>query len=202
MPALPRDWITITQPVTTDRKKKMKNEKPLYIYIYIYKPRRECAEKVPFVFILIVKFSAQGIEKVWGGMGSESRNRYGNGCGGEGGSGELVAAEKEMVQCVKEIVNCTECEIYAALEECDMDVNRAVEMLLSQGFALTLLCVPSVAFVVVAVERCVFLFLSFFSFFLSFSFFLFSFLFYISRCLFGCWGNWWRWESVYFVLFF
>lgn len=64
MPALPRDWITITQPVTTDRKKKMKNEKPLYIYIYIYKPRRECAEKVPFVFILIVKFSAQGIEKV------------------------------------------------------------------------------------------------------------------------------------------
>ncbi|KHM99631.1 hypothetical protein glysoja_006474 [Glycine soja] len=37
-----------------------------------------------------------------------------------------------MVQCVKEIVNCTECEIYAALEECDMDVNRAVEMLLSQ----------------------------------------------------------------------
>ncbi|WVY95071.1 hypothetical protein V8G54_034159 [Vigna mungo] len=59
------------------------------------------------------------------------------------GGGEHVAAESAMpvatekvVQSVKEIVDCTEHEIYAVLEECDMDVNRAVEKLLSQGFAL------------------------------------------------------------------
>ncbi|XP_027933286.1 uncharacterized protein LOC114188832 [Vigna unguiculata] len=46
-------------------------------------------------------------------------------------SGVPVAAEK-VVQSVKEIVDCTEHEIYAVLEECDMDVNRAVEKLLSQ----------------------------------------------------------------------
>ncbi|XP_014523325.1 uncharacterized protein LOC106779670 isoform X1 [Vigna radiata var. radiata] len=55
------------------------------------------------------------------------------------GGGEHVATESAMpvatekvVQSVKEIVDCTEHEIYAVLEECDMDVNRAVEKLLSQ----------------------------------------------------------------------
>ncbi|QCD79596.1 GBF-interacting protein 1 [Vigna unguiculata] len=68
-------------------------------------------------------------------------------------SGVPVAAEK-VVQSVKEIVDCTEHEIYAVLEECDMDVNRAVEKLLSQGFTLRY-CVLLLAFVV-AVERLVF----------------------------------------------
>ncbi|KOM51780.1 hypothetical protein LR48_Vigan09g043900 [Vigna angularis] len=55
------------------------------------------------------------------------------------GGEEHVAAESAMpvatekvVQSVKEIVDCTEHEIYAVLEECDMDLNRAVEKLLSQ----------------------------------------------------------------------
>jgi len=74
------------------------------------------------------------------------------------GGGEHVAAEsavpvaaEKVVRSVKEIVDCTEHEIYAVLEECDMDVNRAVEKLLSQGFALSILCVPLLAFVVVVV---------------------------------------------------
>ncbi|TKY46787.1 hypothetical protein E2542_SST28836 [Spatholobus suberectus] len=46
-------------------------------------------------------------------------------------SGVPATAEK-VVRSVKEIVNCKEHEIDAVLEECDMDVNRAVEKLLSQ----------------------------------------------------------------------
>ncbi|CAJ1964386.1 unnamed protein product [Sphenostylis stenocarpa] len=75
------------------------------------------------------------------------------------GAGEHVAAEsgvsaaaEKVMQSVKEIVDCPDHEIYAVLEECDMDVNRAVEKLLSQGFALLILCASALAFVV-AVEH-------------------------------------------------
>ncbi|XP_061349671.1 uncharacterized protein LOC133294920 [Gastrolobium bilobum] len=69
-------------------------------------------------------------------MGSESKNRNGDGCGGEGGEATAAhgvpAVAKKVVQRVKEIVNCTEQEIYAVLKECDMDPNRAVEKLIAQ----------------------------------------------------------------------
>jgi len=100
-------------------------------------------------------------DKICGGRrtGSERRNMNGGGEHVAAESGVPVAAEK-VVQSVKEIVDCTEHEIYAVLEECDMDVNRAVEKLLSQGFTLRY-CVPLLAFVV-AVERLVFSFFSLF----------------------------------------
>lgn len=66
-------------------------------------------------------------------MGSGRRNVNGGGEHVAAESAVPVAAEK-VVQSVKEIVDCTEHEIYAVLEECDMDVNRTVEKLLSQGF--------------------------------------------------------------------
>lgn len=67
-------------------------------------------------------------------MGTESKSKNdGNG----GGSGEALSpAVKKVVQSVKEIVNCTEQEIYAVLKECDMDPNLAVEKLIAQGFSL------------------------------------------------------------------
>ncbi|KAK7305012.1 hypothetical protein VNO77_42910 [Canavalia gladiata] len=69
-------------------------------------------------------------------MGSESKNRNGDGCGGDrervGVAQEVPATVKKVVQSVKEIVNCTEQEIYVVLKECDMDPNRAVERLLAQ----------------------------------------------------------------------
>ena len=73
--------------------------------------------------------------KICGGrrMGSGRRNVNGGGEHVAAESAVPVAAEK-VVQSVKEIVDCTEHEIYAVLEECDMDVNRTVEKLLSQGF--------------------------------------------------------------------
>ena len=63
-------------------------------------------------------------------MGSESKNKNGDGGGAPQG---LLA----MVQNLKEIVNCTDFtdqEIYSVLRECDMDPNRAIENLLAQGF--------------------------------------------------------------------
>lgn len=76
-------------------------------------------------------------------MGSESKNRNVDGCGGGGGEAAAQGVPemaKKLVRNVKEIVNCTEQEIYAVLKECDMDPNRAVERLLAQGFTLSLLC--------------------------------------------------------------
>lgn len=63
----------------------------------------------------------------------------GGGGGGNGGKGNngvsaIPAASRKMVQSLKEIVNnCTELEIYAALKECNMDPNEAINRLLSQG---------------------------------------------------------------------
>lgn len=53
------------------------------------------------------------------------------------GNGVVVtipAASKKMVQSLKEIVNCPENEIYAMLNECNMDPNETVNRLLSQGY--------------------------------------------------------------------
>lgn len=66
----------------------------------------------------------------------------GRGGGGAGGNGQkgsngistIPAVARKMVQSLKEIVNnCTELEIYAALKDCNMDPNEAVNRLLSQG---------------------------------------------------------------------
>lgn len=66
-------------------------------------------------------------------MGSESVvNRNSGGGGGVKAVKEVVTTAKNVVAAVKEIVNCTEQEIYDVLRECDMDPNLAVEKLLSQ----------------------------------------------------------------------
>lgn len=63
-------------------------------------------------------------------MGSESKN---GGGGGVGLSSEKYSpATKKMIQSLKEIVNCPDSEIYAALKECNMDPDDAVNRLLSQ----------------------------------------------------------------------
>lgn len=59
--------------------------------------------------------------------------------GGRGGGGVsnanagVPASSRKVVQSLKEIVNCSELEIYAMLVECDMDPDEAVNRLLSQG---------------------------------------------------------------------
>ncbi|XP_020874233.1 uncharacterized protein LOC9306140 isoform X2 [Arabidopsis lyrata subsp. lyrata] len=58
--------------------------------------------------------------------------------GGRGGggvsnaNGGVPASSRKVVQGLKEIVNCSELEIYAMLVECDMDPDEAVNRLLSQ----------------------------------------------------------------------
>lgn len=76
-------------------------------------------------------------------MGSESKNRNDGGEVAAAAARGIPPTAKKVVQTVKEIVNCTEQEIYAVLKECDMDPNRAVERLLAQGFCYPLspLCV-------------------------------------------------------------
>ncbi|XP_047947734.1 uncharacterized protein LOC125193855 isoform X2 [Salvia hispanica] len=58
----------------------------------------------------------------------ESSGAAGNG----GGLQSIPAASRKIVLSLKEIVNCTEAEIYAALKECNMDPDEAVHRLLSQ----------------------------------------------------------------------
>ncbi|KAM7524950.1 hypothetical protein LguiA_014852 [Lonicera macranthoides] len=57
-----------------------------------------------------------------------------NNGGGGGGIGvqSIPSASRKMVQSLKEIVNCSDSEIYAVLKECNMDPNEAVSRLLSQ----------------------------------------------------------------------
>ncbi|KAG6405056.1 hypothetical protein SASPL_132638 [Salvia splendens] len=55
-----------------------------------------------------------------------------------GGLQSIPAASRKMVLSLKEIVNCTEAEIYAALKECNMDPDEAVHRLLSQGLSFPL----------------------------------------------------------------
>lgn len=61
----------------------------------------------------------------------ESSGAAGNG----GGLQSIPAASRKIVLSLKEIVNCTEAEIYAALKECNMDPDEAVHRLLSQGLS-------------------------------------------------------------------
>ncbi|KAI3824621.1 hypothetical protein L1987_06085 [Smallanthus sonchifolius] len=60
-------------------------------------------------------------------------SRGGGGGNTSGGVQGIPAASRKMVQSLKEIVNgVSEAEIYAALKECNMDPNEAVNRLLSQ----------------------------------------------------------------------
>ncbi|XP_073140421.1 uncharacterized protein [Henckelia pumila] len=54
--------------------------------------------------------------------------------GSSAGAGvqSIPAGSRKMVQSLKEIVSCTDTEIYAALKDCNMDPNEAVNRLLSQ----------------------------------------------------------------------
>ncbi|PIN23607.1 hypothetical protein CDL12_03679 [Handroanthus impetiginosus] len=56
----------------------------------------------------------------------------GSGAGNGGGVQSIPAGSRKVVQSLKEIVNCSEVEIYATLKECNMDPNEAVNRLLSQ----------------------------------------------------------------------
>ncbi|KAL0363532.1 UNVERIFIED_CONTAM: GBF-interacting protein 1 [Sesamum calycinum] len=56
----------------------------------------------------------------------------GSGAGNGGGVQAIPAGSRKMVQSLKEIVNCSEAEIYVTLKDCNMDPNEAVNRLLSQ----------------------------------------------------------------------
>ncbi|KAI7994037.1 hypothetical protein LOK49_LG11G02384 [Camellia lanceoleosa] len=43
-----------------------------------------------------------------------------------GGLQSIPTASRKMVQSLKEIINCSELEIYAILKDCNMDPNEAV----------------------------------------------------------------------------
>ncbi|KAI4371794.1 hypothetical protein MLD38_010103 [Melastoma candidum] len=61
----------------------------------------------------------------------------GGGSGGSNGVPAVIpAGERKIVHNLKEIVNCSEQEIYAALKECNMDPNEAVNRLLSRATCL------------------------------------------------------------------
>lgn len=75
-----------------------------------------------------------------GGGGGVGSMRGGGGGGGgvssvngkgSGGISAIPAASRKMVQSLREVVNCSEQEIYAMLKECNMDPNDAVHRLLS-----------------------------------------------------------------------
>ncbi|KAJ4975556.1 hypothetical protein NE237_000662 [Protea cynaroides] len=51
---------------------------------------------------------------------------------GNNGATSIPVTSRKMVQSLKEIINCSEHEIYAMLKECNMDPNEAVQRLLSQ----------------------------------------------------------------------
>ncbi|CAO2823434.1 unnamed protein product [Amaranthus hypochondriacus] len=56
----------------------------------------------------------------------------GNHTNGNEGVNQVPTSSKKLIQNLKEIVNCSEAEIYATLKECNMDPNEAVSRLLSQ----------------------------------------------------------------------
>lgn len=58
----------------------------------------------------------------------------GGGAGAFGNvSADVPVSSKNIVQSLKEIVSCSDLEIYAMLVECDMDPDETVSRLLSQG---------------------------------------------------------------------
>jgi hypothetical protein len=59
--------------------------------------------------------------------------RMSGGGGSRGAAGPVPASARKLVQGLNEIVNRPDAEIYAALRECDMDLDEAVSRLLSQG---------------------------------------------------------------------
>ncbi|CAN1825082.1 hypothetical protein LINPERHAP1_LOCUS31022, partial [Linum perenne] len=63
---------------------------------------------------------------------------------GSNGISAIPAGSRKVVQSLKEIVNCPEAEIYATLKECNMDPNKAVNRLLTQGlfFLFESFCFP------------------------------------------------------------
>ncbi|XP_057948682.1 uncharacterized protein LOC131144215 isoform X3 [Malania oleifera] len=65
-----------------------------------------------------------------GGSGVNGKGNAGG--GGALSSSSIPAASRKMVHSLKEIVNCSEPEIYAMLKECNMDPNEAINRLLSQ----------------------------------------------------------------------
>lgn len=87
-----------------------------------------------FLGIFFFRFEKGKEKKLKKKMGSESKNGGSGGGGGVGLSSETYSpATKKMIQSLKEIVNCPDSEIYAALKECNMDPDDAVNRLLSQG---------------------------------------------------------------------
>ncbi|KFK28492.1 hypothetical protein AALP_AA7G003100 [Arabis alpina] len=56
----------------------------------------------------------------------------GGGGGGGGGGGSIPASSRKVVMGLKEIVNCSDLEIYTMLVECNMDPDETVNRLLSQ----------------------------------------------------------------------
>ncbi|KZV15865.1 hypothetical protein F511_29325 [Dorcoceras hygrometricum] len=56
----------------------------------------------------------------------------GRSAGSGGGVQAIPSGSRKIVQSLKEIVNCSETEIYVALKDCNMDPNEAVNRLLCQ----------------------------------------------------------------------
>lgn len=61
-----------------------------------------------------------------GRVGASNNNNNSNG----GMLNQVPTSSKQLIQSLKEVVNCSEDEIYAMLKECDMNVDVAVERLL------------------------------------------------------------------------
>ena len=61
----------------------------------------------------------------------------GSAAGNGGGSQLIPAMARKVVLSLKEVVNCPEAEIYAALKDCNMDPNEAVDRLICQGIFFT-----------------------------------------------------------------
>lgn len=53
-------------------------------------------------------------------------------------AGGVPASSRKVVESLKEIVNCSDLEIYAMLVDCDMDPDETVSRLLSQGLFVCL----------------------------------------------------------------
>ncbi|PIA41471.1 hypothetical protein AQUCO_02200114v1 [Aquilegia coerulea] len=64
-------------------------------------------------------------------MSGGRSNKNNNGGGGSGVS-SIPASARTMVKSLKEIVNCSDDEIYTTLKECNMDLDDTVNRLLSQ----------------------------------------------------------------------
>lgn len=84
--------------------------------------------------------AARGKKEEWSeGMGSDSK-KSDNNRNAAGGTSQIPAAAKKIVQNLKETLNknCTDSEIYAVLVDCNMDPNDAFQRLLSQGLRFLL----------------------------------------------------------------